>query len=135
MISPRSAARRGSKTGAYFIVSVLIWALIAFLVLPGCNSTVVPTPVKVEEASFDGNEQNSGVIASTSAGYIVTENFRARYNLLVARYGRDFEPALKPDGGLEPAGESRWLISKQAMVWFLTMNQWRRAGIEPRIKP
>jgi hypothetical protein len=104
-------------------------ALISVLSTTGCATTVTPAPVVSQQASYDGNAQNSGIIMSTATGFVVTAHFRARYNSLIATYGGDFKPALKPDAGIAPIGEDRWLISKQAMIDFLEMNAWRKSGM------
>ena len=101
----------------------------------GCTATVVPQPVEATQASFDGSAQTSGVLLSTATGFVVTSHFRERYNALIAVYGGDFAPPLKPDAGIAPIGEDRWLISKQAMVWMLEMSAWRRAGLKPKKNP
>ena len=129
MTSTKSDDKLASRTRWY----CALWLSLALLaLLPGCNSTIVPGPVHAEQASFDGNEQNSGIGSSSPAGFVVTDHFRARYNGLIATYGRDFSPPLKPDDGAAPLGEGRWLVTKQAMVNFLTMNQWRKAKLEPK---
>ena len=38
-----------------------------------------------------------------------------------ATYGGDFQPPLKPDTGMAPIGEDRWLISKQER-WFASQS-------------
>jgi hypothetical protein len=116
----------------------LCWAVLlaglALLIcaLNGCAGTVTPDRVESRQASFDGNEQNSGIVLSTPSGFVVTSHFRQRYNALIAVYGGDFKPTLKPDDGIAPIGEDRWLLSKKAMVDFLEMNAWKRAGLQPK---
>jgi hypothetical protein len=109
----------------------LVMVCVVFLLLSGCASTVTPERVDAAYASFDGAQQNSGVITSTPTGYVVTAHFRERYNALIATYAGEFNPPLKPDAGIAPIGEDRWLIDKQHMVYFLTMNALRRARLEP----
>lgn len=116
---------------------VLLWAgvlavlaIVSVVATAGC--AVVPRAVESSEASFDGNAQNSGVVMSTAAGFVVTDRFRARYNAMIVTYGADFRPPLAIDAGVSPIGEDRWLITKQAMVDFLTMNAWRKAGLKPK---
>jgi hypothetical protein len=116
---------------AILVLFVLLLGGFVFLV-SGCASPVVPDPVYAREASFDGNDQTSGVLVSTPSGFVVTENFRRRYNALIATYGGDFNPILKPDQNIAPIGDDRWLISKQGMIDFLEMNTWRKAGLKPR---
>ena len=104
---------------------------IILLMLAGCG-TVAPTRVPSQVASFDGNNQDSGVIEATPSGYLVTNHFRDRYASLVAIYGRDFAPAIKPEDGLVQLGQNRWLIDRQHLAQFLEMNAWLRAGLKPK---
>jgi len=109
----------------------LLFLLGYWIVMPvlisGCG-TVTPERVRSEAASYDGNERNSGVIASTAEGFIVTTHFRARYNALIAVYGEDFRPALPTDEGIRALDAGRWLIDKAHMVKFLEMNAWAKMG-------
>lgn len=123
------------------LVNSLALTTILFLVavpvagtLGGCASVVAPQPVH-GSASYDGNELNSGIVMSVPSGFVVTAKFRQRYNDLIAVYGGDFSPVLKPDSGLAPISDDRFLISKEGMVDFLTMNGWRRAGLRPKGQP
>lgn len=120
-----------------FAFAIVISCVIYLALGLGCSAVATVTPDRVisREASFDGNEQNSGVVASTPTGFVVTAHFRERYNALIAVYGGDFAPALKPDEGIAPMGDRRWLIDKQHMVQFLTMNAWRKAGLAPKGGP
>lgn len=114
------------------IIFLMVLVLGSALLFVGCGTTVTPDVVPSTQASFDGGQQNSGIIMSTASGFVVTDHFRARYNALILKYGGDFSPMLKPDSGIAPIGDDRWLISKQGMVDFLQMNTWRRAGLEPK---
>lgn len=109
-------------------------ALILCLALAGCTSTVTPDRVTSSVASFDGNEQNSGIISGNANGYVVTAHFRDRYNALVATYGRDFSPPIEPDAGIVEieSRKSLYLIDRQHLAQFLEMNAWHRAGLKPK---
>lgn len=122
------------------VVAFLLLAL-GWLLLPGCSSTVAPKPVTARQASFDpvpdakGNFQNSGVLGVTNHDYIVTPDLRARYNLLVWRWGSRFMPPVHPDDGLTPLGVidhrtnavpvTLWLMDKAHMDKFATMTLWQ----------
>ena len=105
--------------------------IILCFALAGCG-TVIPSTVRSSAASYDGNDQNSGIISASAEGYVVTAHFRDRYNALVAIYGRDFAVPLKPDDGLTNNGQ--WVIDRQHLSQFLEMSAWSRAGLQP-IKP
>jgi hypothetical protein len=105
--------------------------LILCFVFPAC-STVVPKPVAPVAASFDGNDQTSGVLGSNANGFVVTNHFRDRYNALVAIYGRDFAVPLTPDAGFVSIEDERWLVDRQHLAQFLEMQAWQRAGLKPK---
>lgn len=107
-----------------------LFGLALALACTGCT-TVTPTPADVPAvASFDGAEQNSGIVGVQPDGlFIVTAHLRARYNALVADYGHEFAPAIVADYGLAPiSGTDRWAMTPEAMADFATMVQWRRMG-------
>ena len=109
-------------------------ALIFCLALSSCG-TVAPDRVTSAAASFDGNEQNSGIISANANGYVVTNHFRDRYNALVSTYGRDFTVPIKPDSGLHRITDETWLIDRQHLVQFLEMQAWARAKSAPTHPP
>jgi hypothetical protein len=102
--------------------------LLLGLALAGCG-TVIPNTVPSSAASFDGNDQNSGIISASADGYVVTTHFRDRYNALIATYGRDFAVPLRVDDGLTNNGQ--WVIDRQHLSQFLEMSAWSRAGLQP----
>jgi len=116
------------------LLTGLVWSVLCWMSISwtGCATTVIPRPVEALEAGWDGGSQTSGMLLSTATGYVVTGTFRARYNLLVATYGRDFAPPLERDAGLTAAGEDRWLITKEGMQHMIEMTAWRRAGLKPK---
>lgn len=107
----------------------LLLGLALALACTDCT-TVTPTPADVPAvASFDGAEQNSGIVAVQADGaFLVTAHLRDRYNALVAAYGAAFIPQLVPDAGLSQDSAGHWMMTPQAMVDFATMCQWRRMG-------
>lgn len=105
--------------------------LLLTLFLAACSSTVTPATVPSHQASFDGNEQTSGILSRSPAGYVVTPHFRARYDALVELYGRDFKPAVTAGAGFVRDGSGNWIVDRQHMAYFLEMNAWRRAGLHP----
>ena len=131
-LSEYQRAREENRRNVACVVFMLFLLIAIVSAFTGCSSTVTPSRVESQQASYDGGEQNSGVIASTATGFVVTDHFRARFNGLVRIYGKDFIPELKADGGISPAGNGRWEISKQSMIYFLEMNAWRKAGLEPK---
>lgn len=99
------------------------------LVVVGCSSTITPTQVSSEQASFDGTEQNSGIVSAVDGGYVITERARARYNELVAAYGSVWSPAIGADYGVTPYSDGRYYITNEAASKFRTMNLLKKAKI------
>lgn len=100
-----------------------------FLVV-GCTSTIVPHAVESTQASFDANVQNSGFLGfEIGGGAKITSSARGRYNALIEIYGRDAK--LVKDQGLSPNSDGSWSITKECLVKFLEMSDWKRAGLQP----
>jgi uncharacterized protein YceK len=115
------------------LLAIAIWACIALF--SGCTSTVTPDIVVPQQASYSGNERNSGLISHTDNGWVVDGNFRNRYNALIEIYGREY--AVQRDAGIAkileaatPAAE-RWLIDRQHFDLMLAMNEKKHSGILP----
>jgi hypothetical protein len=108
--------------------------------LPGCL-TIVQHPVQSKIVSYDGDEQNSGVIATTLIGYKVTSHFRDRYNALIEIYGNAkledkspiFTPNLTKDVGLTANSDGSYKMTKQAMMWMVQMSEMQHRGFKPSI--
>ena len=105
------------------------WVLIALL-CSGCTSTIVPHAVESRVASYDGNTQNSGFLGfEVGGGARITANARGRFNELIETYGRD--ERLEKDQGLSRNSDGTWSITKDSLVKFLEMSDWKRAGLQP----
>lgn len=105
---------------------------LAVSVLAGCTTTAIPVVPVDAQASFDGNAQNSGLIAFDMSGNgILTAHARDRYNALVADYGAAFKPPVKVDDGITATGTNTFLIDAQHLVYFASMNRWHREGKAP----
>ena len=117
--------------------------ILALALFTGCVSqTVRPVDIKPKAASFDGNKQDSGLIAVTPTGALVTAHARDRYNALIAVYGQDkeFLPPLVPDQGVSSAPQDTvaatgrgplFVLDHAAVVNFAKMNRWHRMGRQP----
>jgi len=131
---PECHRRRARRARAWWITGLLVAGVALLFWLDGCAAAVVPVPVQAAQASWDGGEQNSGILAATPTGFRVTGHFRDRYNALVEVYGKHFAPALRADDGLtyrqllsNPPQDS-YEIDAQHMQYFIEMNAWRKAG-------
>jgi hypothetical protein len=110
---------------ARFLIPFLL--LVAVVGTAACSSTIVPQPVVATQASWDGGQQNSGVIAVADGYIIVTATARARYNALIETYGKEFSPALVKDYGVTADGENFKVTSEAVQKWAL-MNAWKKSG-------
>jgi hypothetical protein len=98
------------------------------LLLTGCANTVRPTVVYSSQASWDGSDQNSGIISETADHHgVVTPHFRDRYNRMIAVYGNRYDPPLRPDDGVQSTGTNTFLIDAQHFAYFFEMNKWRKS--------
>jgi len=101
----------------------------------GCSSlTVVPSPAPTPAAaSYDGAEQNSGLVSLTATGAILTPRARERYNALMSEYGALFTPPVTAvDYGVTPRVDGNYDITREGLAKFLACSDWHRMG---RLKP
>ena len=117
-----------SKPACLFFL--LLTACILANILIGC--TVIPQTATNYQPSWDGTNQNSGLVGFLPDGRaIITQNARDRYNGLVAKYSTNFAPALKLDGlDTVPPGLTNingiWVIDPQHLAYFARMNRWSK---------
>jgi hypothetical protein len=122
------------RSNSWIIAAVLAFLIGSVLfVACGCTSTVTAPKIQDTQASWDGNQQNSGFLGFDAQDYgIITAHARDRYNALIAMYGSEFKPRLDSDAGvhqiLTPTTDSPWRIDKQHLTHFMTMNRWRKEG-------
>ncbi len=117
----------------YWLSVAAMMALLGLILylITGC-STVTPKPVAATQASYDGNEANSGILGfMADASVHITENARARYNDLIDVYGRDFDPPLRHDSGVTQLPDHTYTIDRQHAVDFEVMAAKKRSGIKP----
>jgi hypothetical protein len=113
------------------------YCLLAILILSGC--TVVQTPIQNKVISFDGNNQNAGIICKNYDGFIVTANFKDRYNALIAIYGDAtladgspiFTPALIKNTGITDNKDGTYTINKEGMANMVLLSKLKRQGFKP----
>ena len=140
MIKPTLHSKHVSECTALWIVLGLV-ATFALILFSGC-STVTPKAVQSSQASYSGNEKNSGVWAySKATGAIVDQNWVDRYNALVKLWGSRFHPALKQGDGVRgpledlanlvyPPG-SYYQVDNQHFEKKAMMEAWVRKGEKP----
>jgi hypothetical protein len=110
-----------------------IFLIFLLILVPSCTTTVIPTQVKSNTASFDSGVQNSGFIQFNADGSAaITPHARDRYNLLIGKYSKKFLPPLKKDDGVSEwiviHGAFTYRITPEAIVHFKQMNQWFHSG-------
>ena len=105
-------------------------AIGAIVLSSGCASTLVPIVPTATVASWDGTNQDSGLIGQNLLGrWIITAHARDRYNSLVKDYGIYFYPPVDKDDGVEPTTDpTHYQIDQQHLAYFATMNRWKREG-------
>ena len=112
--------------------------LLACFFLAGCQTTDPvgnpPDPTdRAEEISFDGAEQNAGLVGVLPDGWFhVTHTFRSRFVSLAAEYGRRISQPIVPpenvDGWRIRADGTGWDVDPQRMVAMLDMVAMSRRG-------
>lgn len=126
----REEDRLGPGWAVLLALTVLFWfALGVAIVLfaSGCAPTVRPLAPQAKTASFDGGQNNSGLIAIDLAhNGILTPHARDRYNGLVSRYGERFSPVVHQDEGISPTLTNTFLLDAQHLAYFAAMQRWKR---------
>lgn len=128
---PRKLLRTGIrvKSAKNFRNSLL---LALALLCAGCCGTVTPVTVTSNTASFDGNTQNSGFIGwATNGAAIITLHGEARYEALIALYGKGFRPPLVRGEGVIATTTNTFIMDQEHTVKFATMNRWLKEGKPP----
>lgn len=109
---------------------VLVLAVVAGLAVTGCDTTVTPKHVYSQQISYDGNQQNGGLLGRTSAGdWIITGHAHDRYMALVETYANS--PATKGwelRSGMTAHADGSWVFDTQHMFYFATMERWHKEG-------
>ena len=97
--------------------------------LSGC--TVRPKIVHNSQASFDGNVQNSSLIGYDAVGNrIITPHGKDRYNELMVRYGKSWNPPVQPGDGLTATATNTFLLDAQHAFYFETASRWLHQGMK-----
>lgn len=114
--------------------SANIWATaslaLALALCSGCGTT--PTTTHASTASFDGNEQTSGVVRVLPTGALeITEGARSRFNCLAEKYGARLLPPIQKDFGVDRLPGAHYSITAEAAeAWFKMIELQKREEIE-----
>ena len=125
-----------NKIPAGLWLPFLLLTIAALLALSGCTSTIIPTHTEASAPSFDpSGGQNSGFLGWTTNGGVVygvlTTDACARYLILVAKYGKDFDPPMDFDTCYMKWGQNQFWITQQNLVRFETMERWKKENKKP----
>lgn len=120
------------------ILAISVGALCLSACTHGRDSllTVAPTPVKSGQASYSGNEQNSGVLKDKAAlptynkGFPVNQDWVDGYDALLATYGSTLTPPRKAGDrdGIVKEGD-HYRITDAVMVRQQVLNSTRRSNL------
>lgn len=93
---------------------MIVLGLASLVLLSGCG-TVVPKVREGTISSFDGNDQNSGVIEITENGALVTPDFIQFYNALIEDYGNKTTPETPRDFGAKKLENGNYLLTLEGL--------------------
>lgn len=116
-----------SKRCVRFLLSNVFLAIL--LLTSSCNfnktpKTIVPSVVVDTVPSWDGNEQNSGILDFVEGkGWLITPKAAKRYSELSEMYGNMFEPDLGKAEGLVAQEDGNFILPQEYIVKFGLMNQ------------
>ena len=99
--------------------------ILIMLAANGCT-TVTPAIVESPHASWDGTNQNSGFIRWVGDCEEGTPHLRARYNAMIATYGKRFAPPITEDYGITATVSNTYIFTPEAIQKFTKMNRWRK---------
>jgi hypothetical protein len=113
-------------------IAILILAATTFF-LTACG-TISQVEHQPAAASWDGSEQNSGLVSDANSSMVVTPHWRDRYNALVVLYGAQFRPALVADQGLTAgAPGGNWYANHFARIHMYVMNTWDHSAMHGKV--
>lgn len=126
------------KNRVWMRVDAFMLALVSFLIgliFIGCSvpsQTVISKPIVSTEASFDGNQNDSGLKEFDGQGFIVSQHWMNRNDSMLAKFGERFLPPVKSGDrrGVEKVG-SDYRVTAEVLVRFTRMNFWRKAEAGP----
>lgn len=125
-----SSEKNYPNNGPVRLIAALVAALLLAHLLGGCAPTYRPKAPASTQASWDGTNQNSGLIGFAADGSgVITAHARDRYNALAYMYGYYFRPPVHADDGVTPTATNHvFFIDPQHLAYFATMNRWLKEG-------
>lgn len=82
--------------------------------------TIIPPRIELTQPSFDGNEQNSGILDYVDGkGFHITKTALLRYQGLVSIYGVKEIPSVDPNSGVTDNKDGTFFVSDEVIVRFM----------------
>lgn len=95
--------------------------LLSFL-LAGCS--VTPIVEEPKQATFDGNEQNAGILGSLESGEIeITPRRREVIISYASRFGKKVDATFKADSQIKSIQDGNYAITKEGLEFFFRCLQ------------
>lgn len=106
---------------------IYFFSIFLFFVLVGCQTkqieTIIPDPIVESQPSWDGEQQNSGLIDYIDGkGFLITKGAAERYTFLTAKFGKELTPEIEPGEGLIPEGVN-FILSPEYMEVFMEVSR------------
>lgn len=120
-------AKNPPNSGRVCLWLIVLAALVVLCAALTSCTTVTPHTVNSSAYSWDGTNQNSGVISFVGNQVEVTPHWRDRYNGLMAFYSKRFLPPLTFDYGVSATATNTFLVTPEAFRDFVEMNRWRKS--------
>lgn len=113
--------------GAYTFLTLCL----SCIILISCSSTIRPKPIESNVPSFDGTNQNSGLLGFDNYGYvIISQRAYDQYNLLIDKYGHTFIPPLTLSYGAESWTNGTYRLTPEAAFNYAKMKHMFKEGIK-----
>jgi hypothetical protein len=112
-------------------IAVALSVVCLLLCVAGCTTTVTKAPITSSQPSWDGTNQNSGIIDLDQTGaLLITQHALDRYNAMILVYGNRFVPPVQVNDGVTPSPmmPGVYRMDEQHARYFNDMNLWRKAG-------
>lgn len=105
----------------------VLWLTIA---ITGCSSTVIPQKVVSGQPSWDGTNQNSGVISfnkKTGTGF-VTAQWHDDYFTLLPQYGKYLKRLPLENSGIIANPDGTYTVTGEILANMGVMEIYKKAG-------
>jgi len=117
-----------------FLAEIILLGVLAIAIaswLAGC--TAMPVQVVPKTASWDGTNQNSGIVCTITNGQgsavalVVTPHFVERFKALSARWSTNLPAASNLDGAVLTVSNT-YVITAHDFTVFRKMNAWQKVN-------